>query len=208
MPKLSLPLTVPMLCLGVLLAGCSTPSSQTPEPSLVVVTPTPSDTKTVKPPKRKRTVSKPTPKPRPKPQIQPQVAETTSDQPAPPAAIDAPAPEAPVTTESPAIGAPLATLVTAGQLESSSSTQLVFAGNNALAQEDQGLFEDAILLSRVRAGLAAVAEPNLASTAKVSSGTVTLDVPANFEPKTIAAAVDTALNTTGVRKVQVNVASN
>lgn len=205
MAKFSPPLLIPALILGVLFVGCSTPSPQPPDPNIVVVTEPVRDTKTVKPPKKVR--SKPTAKPRPKAPTKPQVKVAPTN-PAPESLAETPAVQAPTTPEVPATTTPIATFVTAGQLESATSGQLVFASNNAVAQEDQGLFEDAILLSRVRAGLAAVAEPNLASTAKVSSGTVTLDVPASSEPKAVAAAVDTALNTNGVRKVQVNMTSN
>ena len=199
MLKISPRVLIPVLSLGVLLTGCSTPSPQPPAPSIVVIAPAPVDSKTIKRPTQSRRTSKPRPKPPTK------ITSQSTDRTAPQAATAAPAPEAPVIPKTPATSAPIATFVTAGQLESASTEQLVFAGNNAAVQEDQGLFEDAILLSRVRASLKAAAEPDLASTAKVSSGTVTLDVPANYEPKTIAAAVDTALNTSGVRKVQVNV---
>ncbi len=206
MVHFSPPLLIPVLCLGVLLAGCSTPSPQPPEPNIVVITPAPADNKAIKPPQKKpRSVSKPRHKPEPKPPANTGVQ--PSDQSAPQAATEVPAPESPVKSKPPANSAPIASFVTAGQLESASPGVLVFAGNNAMAQEDQGLFEDAILLSRVRASLKAVAEDDLASTAKVSSGTVTLDAPAHFEPQTMASAINTALNTSGVRKVQVNLTS-
>lgn len=195
---------IPILLLGALMVGCSSPSPQTSGPDVVVVPTAVEDHKIVKRPVKPRPASKPRPKPQPKP---PASASSEVNVP-PPAAAGSPQTQPPSASDGPSPLLPIATFVTAGQLESAASGQLVFAGNNASAQEDQGLFEDAILLSRVRAGLAVVAESNLASTAKVSSGTVILDVPSNFEPKTIGAAIDTALNTSGVRKVQVIMTSN
>jgi len=195
---------IPIALLGAVLVGCSSPSSQTTRSDVAVVPPAAENNKIVKRPVKPRPASKPRPKPQPKPQ--PSASTKESGQPQ--AALGSTPTQSSPASESPALLSPITTFVTAGQLESAEPGQLVFAGNNASAQEDQGLFEDAILLSRVRAGLAAVAEPNLASTARVSSGTVTLDVPPNFEAKSIGAAVDTALNTTGVRKVQVIMTSN
>ncbi len=200
MAQLCPPLLIPVICLGIFLAGCSTPSQQSPDPSVTVITPAPDDNKTVKRPKKARS--------RPKPAPKPQVKVAPPVQPAPQVATETPAVSAPITPQASPTTTPIATFVTAGQLESVTSGQIIFASNNTAAPEDQGLFEDAILLSRVRAGLAAVAEPELASTAKVSSGTVTLDVPASSEPQAVASVVDTALNTNGVRKVQVNLTSN
>ncbi|MEX1117433.1 MAG: hypothetical protein WEB60_01435 [Terrimicrobiaceae bacterium] len=192
---------IPVFFLGVLMAGCSAPAPRPPEPSIVVVPSVSDDEKTIKRPTKTRPVSPPRPKAPAK------IATKPTAQSAPPTSAERPGADEAVAPESPTNNSPIASLVTAGRLESATSGQLIFASNSAAPAEDQGLFEDAILLSRVRAGLKAVAEPDLASTAKVSSGTVTLDVPAGFEPKTIAAAVDTALSTSGVRKVQVNMAA-
>jgi hypothetical protein len=199
MVKSSLRSKIPIVLLGVALVGCSSPSSQTTGPDVLVVASEPENNKVVSPAIR----SGHAPKPRPKSKPMPRASSPTEGSVTPKAPATFNQTQPPPAAEQPAVLSPIATFVTAGQLESADAGQLVFVGKNATAQEDQGLFEDAILLSRVRAGLAAVAEPALASTAKVSSGTVTLDVPANFEPQAIGAAVDTALNTTGVRKVQV-----
>ncbi len=98
----------------------------------------------------------------------------------------------------------MAQLVNSGHLESSSKTSLVFLANKPVQQESPGLYEDAIILSRVRAALKASSLAGLADDAKVSSGNVTLSALENTQAGTLAAAVDSALVTSGVQKVIVN----
>jgi hypothetical protein len=98
----------------------------------------------------------------------------------------------------------VAQLVNSGHLESSSKTNLVFVANKPVQKESPGLYEDAITLSRVRAALKAASLAGLADDAKVSSGNVTLSALENTQAGTLAAAVNSALTTSGVQKVIVN----
>jgi hypothetical protein len=122
--------------------------------------------------------------------------------PEPPVARPTPKPVSRPVEKTPTVSIPQ--LVTAGKLESASAQSLVFVSNQPMPAEDQGLFEDAIILNRVRAGLKAASLPEFAGAARMASGALTLEVPETSQEGSVADAVNTALKAEGVRKVVVN----
>jgi hypothetical protein len=175
----------------VFVGGCAAPLQPVPDKPVVAEVPA----KVVRPPvhTKKQTptrppVSKQSPTPQP----------AASSRPAPPADTTTP-PSTPKPDTDPA------PLVRGGVLESGSPQQLVFVRTeNPPQTSSPGLYEDAIILSALRAALKAVGGAEVAESARVSAGEVTLDVPAQTEKERVAAFVDAAFAVPEVRRVAVN----
>jgi hypothetical protein len=173
---------------GILFGGCAAPSEATVREPVVAEVPA----KVVRPPVSTVKPSPPrVPAARPSPSPRPQIATT------PPAALPPP-PSTPQPDTDPAPP------IRGGVLESESPGQLAFVRAGELPQASPGLYEDAIILSALRAALKADGGADVADSARVSSGEVALDVPAETDRARVAAFVDAAFAVPGVRRVAVN----
>jgi len=85
------------------------------------------------------------------------------------------------------------------------SQNLVVFVNPSARETSSSLYEDAILLSRVRGNLKAAKDvpPEVASSANLRQATVTLKIPANLPADIQARAVDASFATRGVTTVRV-----
>lgn len=167
-----------------------------PVPPKVVVTPA-----------RPKATPKAQPTPRPAPASTNQTTAPDSETPAP-AATGTPAASAPPQTPAPTPSPepardPLGQLVQRGTLQSASANQAEYTSNEPPGTGSPGLYEDAIVLSRLRAELKASmpGENSFADSAKVQAGVVTLQAPVGSKQEASASAVDTALSLPGVKKV-------
>lgn len=104
-----------------------------------------------------------------------------------------------------AVDPSLSVLVSAGVVEQESPGRLAFAARGTPATDNPGLYEDAIILSGVRARLKALTgvPEGMADSARVAAGEVTLTIPSGAPAPPAASAVDAALLVPGVRRVVV-----
>lgn len=178
------------LVTALVLSACATKSPETlPAPQ-------------APPPMDEKAIVKPAPRKAPD-------AETPARRPSPPKVTAQPAAEAtppgrPTPSPQPE-SRELGSLVTEGSVESRENGQWVFVSNKAPAENDPALFEEAIALNRVRAGLKAVGLPDFAQNAKITGGTISMEVPAGSSQESLATAVNTALKADGIQKVRVTV---
>lgn len=100
-------------------------------------------------------------------------------------------------------------LVSAGSVEDESPARVAFAAPGPAPAENPGLYEDAIILSGVRARLKALPEApaGMADSVRVAAGEVTLTVGEGGARPSVASAVDAALLVPGVRRVVVEMPS-
>jgi hypothetical protein len=99
-------------------------------------------------------------------------------------------------------------LVREGNLINESAGELVFSKNNLMRDARSGLYEDAILLGRLRRALKEAANiPNsIYDTATVRDARAVLKIDDTLSAPAAARAIDAALMTPGVHAVQARIA--
>lgn len=158
-----------------------------PPPVFAVPTPTPSPTPA------------PTPAPKPaKPRVPP-----TAKAPAAPAPVPTPEPR----RESADPAAQIARLVQTGNLAGVESGRLIFAKPQSRKDPEPGLFEDAIILSRLRGNLRALpaSEQQLITAVTVRRACACLRLSPATSPSAAARIIDAALKTPGVNRADVEI---
>lgn len=149
----------------------------------------------------------PTPVPAPAPPPRPAA---TAKPPAAPASAPPPARREEMTAPAPRPDRPgeIVRLVQNGTLADADRETLVFARQQPRADGESSLFEDAIILSRLRANLKALpqCEETVIASAKVSRARVSLRLNAGLSPAAAARIIDAALKTPGVSRVTAQLA--
>lgn len=104
----------------------------------------------------------------------------------------------------PAKAAEISQYVTKGIPTEESPSVILFRSKSADPSSTPALFEDAIILNRVRTALKAASPDfsHIAGAARVGSGIITLELPPEWPARQAAAAIDTVLGTEGVQGVK------
>lgn len=145
---------------------------------------------------------KPQPTPTPKPRLRPTPVATPVPTPTP-VLPPAPRPTPPRTAETER-GQALSAFLQNGHLLKGEDNALIFVRNEETDAAPSGLFEDAIILGRLRSRLNQVPglSEKISETATVKEATADLTVSGDLPSPTIARVIDAALATQGIARVR------
>lgn len=149
--------------------------------------------------------SKPKPQPTPKPKPRPRSTPAATPVPTPtPQASPRPTPVSPIASESERAQS-LSPLVQNGRFLRSEESALIFAKTQVSNTAPSGLFEDAIILGRLRSRLNQIPglPAGISESATVKDATADLTAPEGLSDATSAAVIDAALETEGVALVRI-----